>query len=103
MTSERFLLDTVFIQALLNKRDSYHQQALAFLPRVSDAAEVWITEAVLIEVANALSAINRLAAARFIHSATVLIETRHPDAGHLRTATFDVSSLSVAQASPLRV
>ena len=50
MTGERFLLDTVFIQALLNKRDSYHRQASAFLPRVRSAAEVWITEAVLVEV-----------------------------------------------------
>ena len=66
MTAERFLLDTVFIQALLNKRDSYHPQASAFLPRVRGAAEVWVTEAVLVEVANALSAINRPVAAQFI-------------------------------------
>ena len=64
--NERFLLDTVFIQALLNKRDSHHHRALAFLPRVREAAEVWITEAVLVEVGNALSAINRLLAAEFI-------------------------------------
>ena len=66
MTGERFFLDTVFIQALLNKHDSYHQQALKFLQRVQNATEVWITEAVLIEVGNALSAINRAVAVAFI-------------------------------------
>lgn len=55
MSNERFLLDTVFVQALLNQRDQYHAKAKAFLPRVRDAAEVWITEAVLIEIGNALS------------------------------------------------
>ena len=66
MNSERLLLDTVFIQALLNHRDQYHAQARAFLPRVRAAAEVWITEAVLVEVGNALSAFNRAAAVQFI-------------------------------------
>lgn len=66
MSGERFLLDTVFIQALLNKRDQFHSQARAFLPRVRTASEVWVTEAVLIEVANALSVLNRTGAAQFI-------------------------------------
>src|SRR4051794_33841838 len=66
MSPERFLLDTVFIQALLNKKDSYHQQALAFLPRMRAAAQVWVTEAILIEVGDALSAIDRPAAVAFI-------------------------------------
>ncbi len=66
MSGERLLLDTVFIQALLNKRDQYHTQAMALLPRVRAASEVWVTEAVLTEVANALSAVNRVAAVRFI-------------------------------------
>ena len=66
MSSERLLLDTVFIQALLNQRDQYHAQAKAFLPRVRAAKEVWVTEAVLVEVGNALSAVNRMAAVQFI-------------------------------------
>lgn len=66
MSRERLLLDTVFVQALLNKRDQYHAQARAFLPRVRTAAEVWVTEAVLIEVGNALSAVNRTAVVQFI-------------------------------------
>jgi predicted nucleic acid-binding protein len=66
MSSERFLLDTFFIQALLNQRDEYHSQAKAFLPRVRAAGEVWVTEAVLVEVGNALSDLNRTGAVQFI-------------------------------------
>jgi uncharacterized protein with PIN domain len=66
MSDERFFLDTVFIQALLNKRDQYHHQAKAFLPRVRTAMAVWVTEAVLVEVGNALGAVNRPGAVQFI-------------------------------------
>lgn len=66
MTTERYFLDTVFIQALLNKRDCYHHSALQLLPKVKAASEVWLTEAILIEVGNALSAFNRPAATTFI-------------------------------------
>jgi predicted nucleic acid-binding protein len=66
MNGERILLDTVFVQALLNRRDQYHRQAKAMLPRVRGAAKVWVTEAVLIEVGNALSAYNRVASVQFI-------------------------------------
>ncbi len=61
MNQERLFLDTVFIQALLNKNYQYHTQAKALLPRVKNAVEVWVTEAVLIEVGNALSAVNHTA------------------------------------------
>lgn len=66
MSAERFLLDTVYIQALLNQRDQYHGPAKAFLPRVRSAAEVWVPEAVLVEVGNALSAFDRITASIFI-------------------------------------
>lgn len=66
MNGDRLLLDTVFIQALFNQRDQYHDRAVALLPRVQAAAEVWITEAVLTEIGNALSAVNRMAAVQFI-------------------------------------
>ncbi len=66
MINERFLLDTVFIQALLNARDQYHAKAKTFLPRLHKASEVWITEAVLVEVCNAFSAINRAAPIQFV-------------------------------------
>lgn len=61
-------LDTVFIQALYNSRDQYHAKALALLPKVEAATEVWITEAILIEVGNGLSAVNRAGAVEFIQS-----------------------------------
>lgn len=67
MSNERLFLDTVFIQALLNKQDQYHQQAKAFLPRVQVAKEVWTTEAILVEVGNALSSYNRQLASSFIN------------------------------------
>lgn len=66
MAKDRLFIDTAFIQALLNRKDEYHEQAKAALPRVTAAAEVWVTEAVLVELANALSALDRQAAARFV-------------------------------------
>ena len=63
---ERLLLDTVFIQALLNRRDQYHGIAREIFPHVRSASEIWISEAVLIEVGNALSALNRQGAVQFI-------------------------------------
>jgi predicted nucleic acid-binding protein len=66
VTGERLFLDTVFVLALLNRQDQYHASAQRVLSRVRAAAEVWLTEAVLAEVGNALSAVNREAAARFI-------------------------------------
>lgn len=56
MSSERLLLDTVFVQALLNRRDQYHAQAMTLLPRVRSAIEVWVTEAVLVEIGNCCDA-----------------------------------------------
>lgn len=67
MNEECFLLDTVFIQALLNRHDQYHKQAIQLLPKLKTATEIWITEAILVEVGNAFSAFNRLGASRFIN------------------------------------
>ena len=66
MSSDRLLLGTGFIQALLNRNDLYHEAAKALLPRVTSAAQVWVTEAVLVEVANGLSSSDREGVARFI-------------------------------------
>jgi predicted nucleic acid-binding protein len=66
MNGDRLFLDTVFIQALLNRRDQYHDKAKTFVSRVRNAAEVWLTEAVLIEVGNALSVVNGTGAIQFI-------------------------------------
>lgn len=46
MSSTRLFLDTAFIQALLNPKDTFHNQAKALLPYVRNASEVWITEAI---------------------------------------------------------
>jgi len=66
MTGDRLFLDTAFIQALLNPRDNYHNQAKQLFPRIRTASEVWITEAIFAEVGNALSAFNRNGAVQFI-------------------------------------
>jgi predicted nucleic acid-binding protein len=66
MNAKRFFLDTVFLQAQLNPRDRHHARARAFVPQLREAGEVWVTEAVLVEVGNALSAVNRSAAAQLI-------------------------------------
>jgi len=66
MTGDRLFVDTAFIQALLNPRDNYHNQAKQLFPRIRAASEVWITEAIFAEVGNALSALNRNGAVQFI-------------------------------------
>lgn len=67
MSGERFLLDSTFIAGLINSRDQLHLKAKAFLPLVETAAEVVITEAVLIEVGNLLHSVqHRQKAAEFI-------------------------------------
>lgn len=84
MAGGRFLLDTVFVQALLNRTDQHHAAAKHWAPRVRDAREVWVTEAVLVEIGNALCAGNRAAAVNFIGQAyqtsnmhVVTVDTAH--------------------------
>lgn len=55
MKATRFFLDTAYVLALLNPNDIYHMQARAMLPLMHSAHEVWITEAVLIEIGNAIT------------------------------------------------
>ncbi len=57
--------------ALLNPRDAYHKKAKELLPQLRTAHEVWITEAILIEVGNSLACANRIAAVSFINSCYV--------------------------------
>ncbi len=64
--NQRLFLDTVFIEALFNKRDQYHARSVQLFPLVRKAKEVWLTEAILIEVGNALSAVDRNSAVQFI-------------------------------------
>ena len=66
MSKDRLFLDTVFIQAILNPRDEYYSQARQLLSRVRNANEVWLTEAILMEVGNALSSLNHTQVGEFI-------------------------------------
>ncbi len=88
MSDDRLFMDTVFIQALLNKHDQYHHQAKTFLPRVRVAKTVWVTEAILVEVGNALSAVNRPGAVQFIQQCY--------KTANLQVVTVDTSLLTRA-------
>jgi uncharacterized protein len=68
MEFNRFFLDTSYVLALLNSRDVYHNRSKELFPLMRNAREVWITEAVLAEIGNALSRSNRLAAVNFINN-----------------------------------
>ncbi len=69
MNGRRLFLDTAFVQALFNRTDQYHHRARRWLPHLRTALEVWLTEAVLVEIGNVLSASNRPAAVEFIREA----------------------------------
>jgi len=69
MNRERLLLDATFVAGFLNARDQHYPQAQRCMPRVRAASEVFITEAVLIEVGNLLPAIqHRTRVAEFIQA-----------------------------------
>jgi len=51
-------MDTFFVEALLNQNDSYHEEAKQYYSNIR-SSEIWITEAILIEIGNALSRYNR--------------------------------------------
>lgn len=50
----RIFVDTAFVAALVNRRDRYHQQALG-LSKVWEGQPLLTTDAVLLEIGNALS------------------------------------------------
>jgi predicted nucleic acid-binding protein len=62
------LLDTFYVQAILNPDDAYHARAVALAPRIEAATEVVVTEAVLIEIGDALSDKDRAAAVAFVRA-----------------------------------
>jgi predicted nucleic acid-binding protein len=66
--AQRFFLDTFFVCALLNRRDAHHREAKRFLPSLRSAAEVIMTEAIVVEVGDSFSKGDRHAAADFIRS-----------------------------------
>jgi len=69
MIADRVFLDTVFVQALLNRADHFHAQSVSLFQKFTTYTEIWTTEAVLTEIANALSVLNRAGAVRFLDGA----------------------------------
>ena len=67
MSGERLLLDSTFIAGLINSRDQLHLKAESLLPVVEAAAEVVITEAVLIQVGNLLHSVQHRQRAARVH------------------------------------
>jgi hypothetical protein len=96
MQPTRLFLDTAFVQALLNRNDHYHPIAKSRLSQLRAATEGWTTEAILVEIGNALSSGNREAAVRFIHQCYVTPNTRviSVDTGLLPPFTLDLSPLT---------
>lgn len=91
MSDERLFLDTSFIQALINRRDQYHERAKIMFPRVRDARSVLLTEAILVEVGNALCRFDRIAAAGFVGSC---LGERAATEGNLTIIPVDTALLS---------
>lgn len=52
--AERIFVDTLFVVALINRRDQYHAQA-AILAEQFDGRPLLVTSAVLLEIGNALA------------------------------------------------
>ena len=50
----RIFIDTLFVIALINRRDQYHQQALD-LAEQFEGALLLVTDAVLLEIGNTLA------------------------------------------------
>lgn len=72
MNGDRLLLDATFIVGYLNPRDQHHTKAQECMPRVENALEVLITEAVLVEIGNLLHRTpQRSRAAEFIEACYV--------------------------------
>jgi predicted nucleic acid-binding protein len=65
--SNGLFLDTSFVQALLNRRDQYHNRAMTLSARLRTDT-IWTSEAIITEIGNALSTSNRTKAAGFIRS-----------------------------------
>jgi predicted nucleic acid-binding protein len=76
MRANRFFLDTAYVLALLNPKDTYHKKAKSLFNMMQSAREIYITEAVLIEIGNALASSNRNAANAFINSCYVTPNVR---------------------------
>ena len=76
MNPNRFFMDTAYILALLNPRDAFHKKAMDLFPKLRSAIEVWTTEAILTELVNAMTCVNRSAAIAFINNCYVTNNVR---------------------------
>ncbi len=76
MSSDRFFMDTAFVLAMLNPKDTFHNAALELLQRVRTAREIWLHDGILIEVANGLSGKYRQSAVDFIERAYKTANTK---------------------------
>jgi len=71
--TERLFVDTLFVIALINHRDQYHRQALNLAERY-DGWPLLTTEAVLLEVGNALARNYKREAVEVIERLTTAVE-----------------------------
>ena len=56
MAAERLFVDTSYLLALFNQRDQHHEAAIRLSGRFQQCRELWITEAILLEVGAAFRA-----------------------------------------------
>lgn len=74
--NKRIFLDTSFIIAILSTSDVFHTQAVIQAREISSSDEIWITDAILFEVGNAFSKIDKTLASGFIRNCTETLTTR---------------------------
>ncbi len=55
MLVKRYFIDTSFVIALINKHDSYHEEAKSLMPDIRNAREIWTNETILTEMGSAFS------------------------------------------------
>jgi len=86
-------LDTAYVVAQFDRRDQFHSRALSLRARVASGNLV-TTEAVLVEIGNALSTRDRAAATAFVRGAlhSPLIRVVPVDTGLLREGLAMYSS-----------
>ncbi len=81
----RIFIDTLFVIALINRRDQYHQQALE-LAEQFDGHPLLITDVVLLEIGNALARSYKREAVEIIEQFLVAKEV---DVVHLTPRLFE--------------
>jgi predicted nucleic acid-binding protein len=80
----RIFIDTSFIIALVNERDQYHHQALSIADQY-DSQLLVVTDAVLLEVSNALSRSYKNEAIQIIED---LMASENVEVVHLNSELF---------------